>query len=192
MDAVSLLLSLPGDLEVWLILGYVAVVLVGARLCEALARMHFERARRYAERGFEYDAEADHYRCPQGERLSLHLIEPDDRMAVYRAPASSCNGCPSKASCTPHDEGRHIYRPLAAWAETDVGRFHRRLSLLMFGVGVVFSLVGLARWVGPAGHRAAAAGPGGQPGLRAVQPGGDVDVGPDGPRPGGRVSLLTD
>ena len=151
MNMVSLLLSLPGDLEAWLILGYVVTVLVGARLCERLAKMHFARARLYAERGFEYDSEEDHYRCPQGERLSLHVIEPDNRMAVYRAPASRCNDCPAKPSCTPHDEGRHIYRPLAAWAETDVGRFHRRLSVLMFGVGVALSLVGLARWGGRPG-----------------------------------------
>jgi hypothetical protein len=151
MNTVALLLSLPGDLEAWLIISYVAVVLAGARICETLARAHFGRARRYAERGFEYDEAEDHYRCPQGERLSLHLIEPDNRLAVYRAPASRCNGCPSKASCTPHDEGRHIYRPLAEWAETDVGRFHRRLSVLMFVAGVVFSLVGLARWGGRPG-----------------------------------------
>ena len=135
MDTMALLMSLPGDLEAWLILGYVAPVLVGARLCEALARLHFRRARRYAEQGFEYDADEDHYRCPQGERLALHMVEQDSRVAVYRAPASSCQNCPLKAFCTPHDRGRHIYRPLAAWAETDVGRFHRRLSLLMFSVG---------------------------------------------------------
>jgi hypothetical protein len=151
VDPVSLLLSLPVDLEVWLILGYVAVVLAGARLSEVLARVHFERARRYAEQGFEYDADADHYRCPQGERLALHLVEEESRLAVYRAPASSCNGCSLKASCTPHDEGRHLYRPLAEWAETDIGRFHRRLSLLMIGVGVIFSLGGLGRWMGQPG-----------------------------------------
>jgi hypothetical protein len=151
MGTWALLLSLPHDLEAWLIVCYVAVILVGARLCEALARVHFERARRYAERGFEYDDAEDHYRCPQGERLSLSLIEPDNRIAVYRAPASRCNGCPSKSSCTPHEEGRHIYRPLAAWAETDVGRFHRRLSVLMYGVGMVLSLVGLGRWGGRPG-----------------------------------------
>jgi hypothetical protein len=151
MDPVSVLLSLPVDLEVWLILGYVAVVLAGARLSEVLARLHFDRARRYAEKGFEYDADADHYRCPEGERLVLHLVEEESRLAVYRAPASSCNSCPLKASCTPHDEGRHLYRPLAEWAETDVGRFHRRLSLLMVGVGVVFSLGGLSHWMGQPG-----------------------------------------
>lgn len=151
MDPVSLLLSLPADLEAWLVLGYVAVVLVGARLSEVLARVHFERARRYAEHGFEYDADADHYHCPQGERLVLHLLEEESRLAVYRAPASSCNGCPRKPSCTPHDEGRHLYRPLAEWAETDVGRFHRRLSMLMIGVGMIFSLGGLSRWAGEPG-----------------------------------------
>jgi hypothetical protein len=122
----------------------VAVVLTGAWLAEVLARVHFERARRYAEQGFVYDADADHYHCPHGERLALHLVEPENKLAVYRAPASSCNACPLKASCTPHEEGRHLYRPLAAWAETDIGRFHRRLSLLMIGVGGIFSLGGLA------------------------------------------------
>lgn len=151
MDPVSLLLSVPVELELWLILGYVVVVLAGARLAEVLAQVHFERARRYAEHGFEYDADADHYHCPQGERLALHVVEPESRLAVYRAPASSCNGCPLKASCTPHDEGRHLYRPLAAWAETDIGRFHRRLSLLMVGIGAIFSLGGLARWMGQPG-----------------------------------------
>src|SRR5581483_11904353 len=134
-----------------LVLGYVAVVLTGARLSEVMARVHFERARRLAARGFEYDAAADHYRCPEGERLALHLVEPEGRLAVYRAPAASCNGCPRKAACTPHDGGRHVYRPLAAWAETDVGRFHLGLSLLMTGVGAVFALGGLVRWAGQPG-----------------------------------------
>jgi len=151
VDAVSLFLSLPTDLEVWLILGYVVVILAGARLSEVLARVHFERARQHAERGFEYDADADHYHCPQGERLALHQVRPESRLAVYRAPASRCNGCSLKTSCTPHDEGRHLYRSLAAWAETDIGRFHRRLSLLMVGVGVIFALGSVARWMGQPG-----------------------------------------
>ncbi|MGH7137336.1 MAG: hypothetical protein ACREHD_16455, partial [Pirellulales bacterium] len=65
--------------------------------------------------------------------------------------ASRCNGCLLKASCTPHDEGRHLYRPLATWAETDVGRFHRRVSMLMIGVAVIFSMFALGRWFGQPG-----------------------------------------
>ncbi len=139
-------LFVPVELESWLILAYVAVVLAAARLIAILARYHFDRARRHAERGFEYVADEDHYRCPEGERLSLHVRDEPGRLAIYRAPAWRCNDCALKASCTSHDEGRHIYRSLAVWAETDVGRFHRRLSLLMFAAGATLSVAGLVRW----------------------------------------------
>ena len=148
MNVRDALLSLPADLEGWLLLGYAIAVLAGARLMERLARAHFERARRYSEGGFHYDADADHYHCPQGERLALHLIDRQERVAVYRAPASACAGCPAKARCTPHDEGRHIYRPLAAWTETDVGRFHQGLSLLMAASVAALSLGALLEWAG--------------------------------------------
>jgi hypothetical protein len=151
MNVSDALLSPPADLEVCLLLGYAIVVLAGARLMERLARAHFERARRYGEDGFHYDADMDHYHCPQGERLALHLIDPQDRVAVYRAPASACSNCPEKARCTPHDEGRHIYRPLAAWTETDVGRFHQWLSLLMAASAAALSLVALVEWAGRPG-----------------------------------------
>jgi hypothetical protein len=151
VNQLQLLTRPPADLEVWLLLGYAVTVLAGARLTEALARTHFRRARRSAEQGFRYDEDADHYHCPHGERLSLHVIDPAERVAVYRAPASSCADCPSKVACTPHDEGRHIYRPLAEWAETDVGRFHQWLSLCMAGSATALSLVAIVRWVGRPG-----------------------------------------
>ncbi|HEY7422672.1 MAG TPA: hypothetical protein VH682_00295 [Gemmataceae bacterium] len=151
VDAALRFLFVPAELEIGLILAYVVVVLAGARLTEVLARFHFDRARRHAEHGFEYVADEDHYRCPQGERLSLHLRDEPSRRAIYRAPAERCNDCARKAACTPHDEGRHVYRSLAVWAETDVGRFHRRLSLLMFAVGATLASAGLVRWWGQAG-----------------------------------------
>ena len=151
MNELELFTSLPTDLEVWLLLGYAIVVLAGARLTEALAQMHFRRANRLAENGFRYDADFDHYHCPHDERLSLHVINSSERVAVYRAPASSCAKCPSKAACTPHDEGRHIYRPLAEWAETDVGRFHQWLSVVMAGSATALSLVALVRFAGEPG-----------------------------------------
>jgi len=151
MNGMNCLFTLPADLEVWLLLGYAAVVLVGARVTEVLARMHFTRARRMAESGFCYDPYADHYECPQGERLPLHVIDPHERVAVYRAPASSCAGCPDKAACTPHDEGRHVYRALSEWAETDVGRFHLWLAVLMAMSVTVLGVVALVRWAGRPG-----------------------------------------
>ena len=151
MIELEMLARPPTDLEVWLLLGYSVVVLVGARLTETLAQTHFRRAKRFAEHGFRYDVDADHYHCPHGERLSLHMIDSVERVAVYRAPASSCADCPSKAACTPHEEGRHIYRPLAEWAETDVGRFHQWLSVVMAGSATALSLIALVRWVGRPG-----------------------------------------
>jgi hypothetical protein len=81
----------------------------------------------------------------------LHVINAEERVAVYRAPASTCAACPSKAACTPHDEGRHIYRPLAEWTETDVGRFHQWLSVVMVGSATTLSLVAIVRSVGRPG-----------------------------------------
>jgi len=146
MKGVAGVLRLPADLEVWLLLGYVGVVLAGARLVEVLARAHFARAWRLAEGGFRYDPHLDHYACPQGERLTLHLVDPEQQVAVYRAPASSCAACPRKAGCTPHDAGRRLYRPLAVWAETAVGRFHQRLALLMVGSTAAVALGGFLCW----------------------------------------------
>jgi hypothetical protein len=151
MKLADMVFSLPADLELWLILGYVAVVLFGARAVESMAQFHFARARRHAEEGFEFVADEDHYRCPEGERLSLQVLEPHRRLAVYQAPAERCNNCRLKAICTPHDDGRRVFRSLATWAESDVGRFHQRLSLLMFGAATVLTAVGLGRWGGGPG-----------------------------------------
>jgi hypothetical protein len=144
-------LTMPAGLDVWLLVGYALVVVAGSKLTEVLARVHFERGRRYAERGFRYDSDLDHYDCPQGERLTLHLVNPSRQMAVYRAPAARCAACPLKADCTPHDEGRHLFRSLAAWAETEVGRFHQRLSLVMVATGAVLPLLAFVHGAGKPG-----------------------------------------
>jgi hypothetical protein len=147
----SLNLSPPADIELWIVLFYVAAVLAGARIVEALARAHFARALRYGQHGFEYVEAHDAYRCPQGEYLSLHDVQQDARFAVYRAPPGSCRDCRFKARCCPSDEGRLIVRSLAAWAETNVGLFHRRVSVVMFGAAVVVCAAGLRRWSGQPG-----------------------------------------
>ena len=134
------------DLGLVLILGYVVMLWVGGWALEFLARAHFHRAQRYAHNGFAYDTELDRYECPQGELLTLHTFDDRNKLAIYKAPASSCNACVLKAFCTPHDEGRHIYRRLAAFHETDVGRFHRWLSLIVLGLALAFSAGGVLAW----------------------------------------------
>ena len=134
------------DLGLCLLLVYLVVLWGGGWVLEVLARAHFQRAQRYAHHGFAYDAELDRYECPQGELLTRDTFDERNKLAIYRAPASSCNECMLKAFCTPHDEGRHVYRSLAEFHETDVGRFHRWLSLLILMVALAFSAGGLVAW----------------------------------------------
>jgi hypothetical protein len=134
------------DLGLILLLAYVLVLWLGGWVLEILARAHFHRAQRFAHNGFAYDAELDRYECPQGELLTLHTFDDRNKLAIYKAPASSCNVCALKAFCTPHDEGRRVYRSLAEFHETDVGRFHRGLSLIVLGLALAFSAGGLFAW----------------------------------------------
>jgi hypothetical protein len=151
MNGFDACLRLPTDLTVWLLLVYMFLVLAGARIVELLARSHFERAQRLAEGNFRYNPQLDHYDCAQGERLTLHQVDAERTVAVYRAKASSCSSCPLKASCTPHTEGRRVYRPLAVWAETEVGRFHQRASLFMVASAAAVSLGSFVCWAGRPG-----------------------------------------
>jgi hypothetical protein len=134
------------DLGLVLLLAYVLALWVGGWVLELLARANFHRAQRYAHQGFAYDAELDRYECPQGEWLTLHTFDDRNKLAIYKAPASSCNACVLKEFCTPHDDGRHVYRSLAEFHQTDVGRFHRGLSLIILVVALAFSLGGLLAW----------------------------------------------
>ena len=134
------------DLGLVLLLAYLLVLWVGGWALESLARAHFHRAQRYAHVGFAYNAELDRYECPQGEVLTLDTFDGRNKLAIYKAPASTCNECVLKEFCTPHDHGRRVYRSLAAFHESDVGRFHRLLSLMFLGVALAFSVGGMIAW----------------------------------------------
>jgi len=134
------------DLGLVLLLAYLVVLWLGGGALEFLARAHFHRAQRYANAGFSYDVELDRYECPQGELLTLDTFDDRNKLAIYTAPASSCNECVLKTFCTSHDEGRRVYRTLGEFHETDVGRFHRVLSRIILVVALGFSVGGVAAW----------------------------------------------
>src|SRR5262245_20059809 len=146
MQFLDPMFRLPVDLELWIVLCYGIVVLIGARTTELLARAHFGHARRRAEQGFEYVAEDDHYRCREGELLTRHSIDAARRLAVYQTLPDRCGSCALKKACVPQAANRRLYRSLITWADTDVGRFHRRVSMLMFAAAAVLSLVGTWKW----------------------------------------------
>ena len=69
-----------------------------------------ERYEVWSASHFRYEAQADQYRCPQGQLLHrVGVVNPDGRQ-LYRAPAAICNACPVKGQCTTSHQGRRLYR----------------------------------------------------------------------------------
>ena len=56
-----------------------------------------------------------------GAAHPAHLRRPGQAGHLQGPGRRRCNACVLKAFCTPHDEGRHVYRSLAEFHETDVG-----------------------------------------------------------------------
>ncbi len=62
---------------------------------------------------FTYDAEQDHYVCPNGQVLRRTHTSEDGQRVLYRARASICRMCPLRAQCTPGAKsGRSVWRSL--------------------------------------------------------------------------------
>jgi hypothetical protein len=51
----------------------------------------------------------------------------------------------------PHSHVRQITRSLATWAEAEVGKFHRRISAIMFLAATLVCSLGLVLWAGKPG-----------------------------------------
>ena len=128
---------------------YVAALLIGAKIVEAVARMHFARAQRYGERGFEYIEARDAYRCPDGNFLELHRVQDDKRFAVYRARASHCRVCRWQLSAL--SPGPSAFRFCRYGEKLGVGALHRYVSVVMLAAAAGISVFALWRWNGEAG-----------------------------------------
>ena len=78
---------------------------------------------------FQWDEQADEYRCPQGQalrkqwrtfkNLRTHITKADT--IIYRASQSDCASCPLKARCCPNTPMRKIARSVHESAR-DVAR----------------------------------------------------------------------
>jgi transposase len=69
-----------------------------------------QRTKYYSAKLFRYDAEQDHYVCPQGQTLPLASRRTSEQVLIYKPKAKVCNACPVKSKCTGSKSGRHIYR----------------------------------------------------------------------------------
>lgn len=130
--------------------GYAAFLIVASGLLEWLSAHTHRRSLRYRTAGFEYDADADHWRCPEGEHLYPHELDSERRLMRYRAKAHVCNACPSKVACTDSPDGREIVRPLDPWPHSEAGRFHRVLSLMLLLLALLVLVVAGVRNHAPA------------------------------------------
>jgi hypothetical protein len=107
------------------------VLWLGAWLLEAMARVHFHRALRHAHEGFAYDPGSRPLRVPRrGELLTLQTYDDRNKLAIYKAPASSCSGCVLKAFCTPARRGA-ARLPLAGGVRGDRHRAIPRVALVL-------------------------------------------------------------
>ena len=131
--------------EVLLAAGYAAFLLAVAAALEGVARHSRARAGRLETAGFRYHEAHDRWECPQGEHL-VRVGEDRARHVVrYRAHAHVCNACPLKGDCTDSDDGREIARSVTPWLESEIGRFHRGLSLALVLLAALVLAVGVAR-----------------------------------------------
>ena len=69
-----------------------------------------QRTKYYSAKLFQYDAEKDHYICPQGQILPLVSRRTSEQVLLYKPKAEICNACPVKSQCTGSKSGRHIFR----------------------------------------------------------------------------------
>jgi len=132
-------------LETLLAASYSLVMLVIAAGLEMMGRHSHRRAGQYHNRGFRFHKHADHWECPQGTRLERAEIDNELRVIRYRAPAHTCNGCPIKAQCTDSDSGREISVSLDPWLSSEIGRFHRGISLALLILATLIMAIELVR-----------------------------------------------
>jgi transposase len=69
-----------------------------------------KRTSLFGREAFTYDAEADHYTCPNGAILRLAHHNYVAQTHHYHADAATCNACPLKPKCTTSTDGRRLRR----------------------------------------------------------------------------------
>jgi len=135
--------------ETALALGYALFLVLAALGVEIVARFSHHRLRHAKTAGFRFDSEARAWQCPQGNFLWLYEVDQKSRLVRYRAEARHCNRCEIKHTCTDSDDGRELTHSFEAWAESEMGRFHRGFCLMLVVLAGFVLAVALARhWHG--------------------------------------------
>lgn len=118
------------SLECILMLAYALALALIALLLEWVGGRAHRRSLRVATAGFTYHVDRDVWSCPRDQHLFPVFSDSVKGSVTYRAPATVCNACPSKAACTDSSHGREIEGNLAD-VEHGMKRFHRAFSLTL-------------------------------------------------------------
>ena len=132
-------------LECILMLGYSLTLALIAFLLEWVAGHAQKRSLAATTAGFTYHPDRDIWKCPKDQHLFPVFSDSVKGKVIYRAPASACNTCPSKAACTDSSHGREIERSLSSNLEYGMKQFHRVLSLTLLVLASLILVVALFR-----------------------------------------------
>src|SRR5215469_3778724 len=133
------------SLECILMWGYAVSLGLLALVLEWVAGHANKRSMGIATTGFTYHPEKDIWRCPKDQHLFPIFSDQARGVVVYRAPASACNACPSKAACTDSSHGRKIERRTLGDVEHGMKKFHRAMSLTLLALASLILVVELFR-----------------------------------------------
>lgn len=101
---------------------------ITAHVPEPAPRGRSASAERIRRSRFVYEAEADGYRCPQGQWLRRHreLVRAGKRSLGYASDLRVCAQCPLRSACLP---ARTRYREIYRWEHEDWLEQHYRPRL---------------------------------------------------------------
>jgi heme A synthase len=133
------------SVEYVLMLGYAVALALIAFLLEIAARHAHQRSLNTSTAGFTYHPERDIWQCPRDQHLFPVFSDSAKGVVVYRAPASACNTCRSKAACTDSNHGREIERRTTNGLEYGMQRFHRAMSLTLLLLASVILVTEMLR-----------------------------------------------
>lgn len=133
------------SLECTLMLGYALSLALIALVLEWAAGHAHRRSLGRSTAGFTYHPDRDIWRCPRDQHLFPVFSDSARGRVIYRAPAATCNACPSKAACTDSSHGREIEQINLSELEYGMKRFHRAVSLTLLVLASLILVVELFR-----------------------------------------------
>ena len=111
---------------------YAVFLVVVAGILERVARQSHRLSKQIEVAGFRYHPSHDRWECPEGQFLNRDLTDSAFKIVTYRAPKHVCRACRCRELCTDSGDGRRIEHRIDSWLQSELRRFHRGISLVLF------------------------------------------------------------